>query len=243
MIPIPAIDLKGGKVVRLLHGNFKEEKIYLDKPEIIAQKFEAEGAARIHVVDLDGALKGTPKNLDGIEMILKHTRTPIEVGGGIRDLKTAERFLEMGVQWVIIGTQACLDRGFMEEALAEFKEKVIVGIDALAGWMATDAWTKVTKIKAVDFVKQVEALGGQTIIYTDIAKDGALKGPNLSEVEKICAALSIDVIASGGISSLGDLKKLMDLKQKNLMGVVIGKALYENKFSLKAAIETCLQKE
>ena len=129
----------------------------------------------------------------------------------------------------------------MEEALAVFKERVIVGIDALGGMIATDAWTKVTQIKAVDFVKQVEALGGKTIIYTDIAKDGALKGPNLVEIEKICASLSMDVIASGGISCLEDIKKLIDLKRENLTGVVIGKALYENKIQLKDAVKICSQ--
>ncbi len=241
MIPIPAIDLKDGKVVRLLHGNFKEEKVYFDGPEIIAKRFENDGAARIHVVDLDGALKGKPKNKALIEEILKVVKTPLEVGGGIRSLETAEDYFAMGISWVILGTKACLDPGFMEEALCEFKEKVIVGIDALDGFIATDGWTKTTKIRAVDLAKQVEALGGKTIIYTDISKDGALQGPNLKEVTHMASNLGIDVIASGGVGALKDVQALLDLKKKNISGVIIGKALYENKFTLKDAIGLCSQ--
>ena len=243
MIPIPAIDLKGGKVVRLLQGKFKEEKVYFDGPEKIAKRFEEEGASRIHVVDLDGALEGTPKNLSSVEKILKIVRTPLEVGGGIRSIEIANSFLEMGAAWVILGTKACLDRGFLEEAPAELGEKVIVGIDALDGLIATDGWTKVTRTKATDLAKTVQDLGGKTVIYTDISKDGALKGPNLKEIRDFSRAFSNDVIASGGISSLEDLSKIMALKRENIKGVVIGRALYENKFTLKDAVKACSQKE
>ena len=240
MIPIPAIDLKDGKVVRLLHGNFKEEKIYFDGPESIAARFREGGATRIHVVDLDGALKGKPANLDSIERIIKESRVPIEVGGGIRNLEIAETYFEMGVSWVILGTKACLDQGFLKEALSEFGERIILGLDALNGLIATDGWTRVTKISAVELAKQAEKLGAKTIIYTDISKDGALKGPNLPEVAAIADAVSVNVIASGGIGSLADLKALTQLKRKNISGVIIGKALYENKFTLPEAIKTCL---
>ena len=242
MIPIPAIDLKGGKVVRLLQGKFKEETIYPDGPEKIARRFEEQGASRIHVVDLDGALKGTPKNLSSIEKILKSVRTPLEVGGGIRSIEIAASFLEMGVAWVILGTKACLDEGFLKEALAELGEKVIVGIDALDGFIATDGWTQVTRTKATDLAKTVQSLGGKTVIYTDISKDGALKGPNLKQIRDFSQSFSEDVIASGGISSLDDLSKIMALKRENIKGVVIGKALYENKFTLKDAVKACSQK-
>ena len=241
MIPIPAIDLKDGKVVRLTQGNFKEEKIYQVKPEAVARGYENAGAERIHVVDLDGALKGVPKNLRLIEDVLKAIKIPLEVGGGIRDLKTAEQYFERGVRWVILGTKACLDRGFMEEAVKEFKDRIIVGMDALGGMIATDGWTKVTQTTAVDLAKNFEAAGGRTIIYTDIAKDGALLGPNLKEIRVMCEAVKLDVLASGGVGSLLDLENLTKLKQKNLKGVVIGKALYENKFSLEDAVKTCLQ--
>lgn len=243
MIPIPAIDLKNGKVVRLLHGDFKEEKVYFDKPEVVAKRFAEEGAARIHVVDLDGALEGKPKNFNCVEAILNHVKTPVETGGGVRSLKTAEHYFKMGVSWVIFGTKACLDTGFMREVITEFKHRAIIGIDALNGLVATDGWTKTTKIRAVDLAKDVEALGGKTIIYTDISKDGALQGINLKEIHLLSQSVSLNIIASGGVSSMQDIQALIDLKQKNIAGVVIGKALYEHKIQLKDAIKTCLQKE
>ncbi len=240
MIPIPAIDLKGGKVVRLFQGNFKEEKIYPEKAEVLAKRFAEEGARRIHVVDLDGALGGAPKNTAVIESLAAKKTAPIQVGGGIRTLETAETYLSMGVSWVILGTKACLDKGFLSEAVKEFGEKIIVGLDALDGTLATDGWTKSTKIKAVEYAKEVERCGVRTIIYTDISKDGALKGPNLKEIKAMSLAIGIDLIASGGISCLEDLKAILDLKQENICGVVIGKALYENRFSFKEAVKACL---
>lgn len=241
MIPIPAIDLKKGKVVRLLHGNFKEEKIYFKKAEEVARHFERDGAARIHVVDLDGALEGKPKNKRSIEKILKTVRVPVEVGGGIRSLRTARAYLEMGARWVIFGTQACLDKGFLKEVIAELGDRAIFGVDARSGFLATHGWTKATKINAVQFVKELETLGGQTVIYTDISKDGALKGPNLKEIKKVSEATDLEVIASGGVSSLEDLKAITALRRANLKGVVIGKAFYENNFTVKEAIQACSQ--
>ena len=239
MTVIPAIDLKGGRVVRLRQGKFSEESVYNEEPAVIAKRFESEGAARIHVVDLDGALKGEPKNVALIETVLRAVRVPVEVGGDIRELAQAQRYLEMGARWVILGTKACLDEGFLKEALAEFGERVIVGIDAKDGQVAIDGWTRVLPQKAVDFAKKTEKLGGKTVIHTDIAKDGALQGPNLAQCTEMCEALSIDVIVSGGVSSLKDLEALRALKKKNLKGVVIGKALYEKKFSLREAVAAC----
>ena len=241
MIPIPAIDLKEGKVVRLLHGDFNAQTIYTEKPEQMAREFEAAGAQRIHVVDLEGALKGKPANLSCVEKILKTVQVPIEVGGGVRDLGMVSLYLEMGVRWVILGTKACLDPGFLRETIQEFKEKIIVGVDAKDGYIATDGWTRVTSTKAVDLAKNVESFGGTTIIYTDIAKDGALAGPNLSEIKTMCESVRLSVIASGGVGSLKDVESLLALKQKNLTGVVIGKALYEKKLQLKDAVQACLQ--
>lgn len=241
MIPIPAIDLKNEKVVRLLRGNFDEEKIYSDDAAKTAKHFEDSGAQRIHIIDLDGALKGKPRNLKSIEAILGAVQVPVELGGGIRTLKQAERYLRMGIRWVIFGTQACLDAGFVREALAGFGEKAIIGIDALGGLIATDGWTKIRSERAVDLVKRLETLGVQTVIYTDIAKDGTLTGPNLTEIENICRSVSIDVIASGGVRSTQDLGDLARLGQKNILGVIIGKALYENRFTLEEAAKACLQ--
>ena len=227
----------------LVQGKFEEETVYFEHPEEIAKRFEEEGAARIHVVDLDGALYGTPKNLDSIERIRSAVQAPLEVGGGVRTVKIAASLFELGVSWVILGTKACLDRGFLKEALFEFGEKVIVGIDALDGLVAVDGWTKVTPMKAADLAQSVQKLNGKSIIYTDISKDGTLQGPNLKEIERLSQAVGIDIIASGGISSLEDLSKIMRLGQKNIKGAVIGKALYENKFTLRDAIKRCSQKE
>jgi len=239
VILYPAIDLKGGNVVRLLQGNFKEEKIYDQDPESVAKAFEAEGASRLHVVDLDGALKGRPANLSHVQKIVQTVRIPVEVGGGIRDLKIAGRYFEMGVRWVILGTKACLDRGFLKEALDEYREKILVGIDARDGQVATDGWTKLLPLKAEVLAKEAAALGARTVIYTDISKDGVLEGPNVSEIKRLSESIPVDWIASGGVSSLKDLEALKKLGRKNITGVIIGKALYERKFSLKEAVKAC----
>ncbi len=240
MIPIPAIDLKGGRVVRLFQGDFSKEVVYPMEPDKIAARFEAEGAKRLHVVDLDGALYGEPKNQVLIEKILKSVKIPVEVGGGIRDLPQIEKYLKIGVHWVILGTKAGLDAGFLKDILTTFGDKIIIGIDARDGKVSTDGWTKVLDLNAMDFAKKVEQFGGKTIIYTDISKDGALMGPNLKQIEELCSSIQVNVIASGGIGGLDDFKALKKLNKKNLIGVITGKALYENKFSLSQAVEACL---
>ncbi len=242
MIPIPAIDLKGGNVVRLLQGDFKEQKIYAHSAAEVARQFELDGARRIHVVDLDGALEGKPANRASIEKIIRDIKVPLEVGGGIRSLDQVRDYIEMGVRWVILGTKACLDRGFLKEAIAEFSDRIIVGIDARGGKVAVDAWTKLMPDDATSLALDVQKFGGKTIIYTDISKDGAMAGPNLKEVSQMADAVTIDVIASGGVSKLDDLSKLLALNKKNISGVIIGKAIYEKKINLKDALDLCLQK-
>lgn len=243
MIAIPAIDLKAGRVVRLLQGRFDAEKIYDLDPGKVARQFEEEGAERIHVVDLDGALQGQPKNLPAIESILAATRVPVEVGGGIREIRQAARYFEMGAGWVVLGTKACLDAGFLKEAVQEFGRRIIVGIDAKDGRVATDGWTKVHDKKAVSLAGEVEASGAAAVIYTDISRDGALAGPNLEHIGALADAVRVDIIASGGIGSLADLKGVRNLGRKNITGVIIGKAIYEKRFSVKEAVEACSQKE
>lgn len=241
MIPIPAIDLKSGRVVRLLHGDFTKEKVYEVKPADVARQYAADGAERIHVVDLDGAVMGQPKNFALVEQILAATKVPVEVGGGLRSIETAEKYLKAGAAYVIFGTKAAMDMGFVREAAAALKDRAIVGIDAKDGFVATDGWVNVTDIKAMDMAKQLKAAGIKTVIYTDISKDGALAGPNFDAVARMADSVRMNVIASGGVSSLEDLRSLALLRRDNLLGVIIGKALYEKKFTLREAVDTCSQ--
>ena len=241
MIPIPAIDLKNGKVVRLLHGDFTKEKIYDVEPADIAKAYAADGAQRLHVVDLDGAVSGHPKNWAGVEQILRAVKVPVEIGGGIRSIETALKYIKAGASYVIFGTKACLDTGFVREAAHELKEKMIVGIDAKNGFVATDGWVTITQIKAMDLARDMKALGVKSLIYTDISKDGALEGPNLDAVARIADAVDLHVIASGGVGSLSDLEQLVKLNRHNITGVIIGKALYEKKFTVKEAVRVCSQ--
>jgi len=239
MIPIPAIDLKDGKVVRLLRGDFKQEKIYSEHPDRVAKAFAEEGATRLHVVDLDGALTGRPTNQRSVEAILEQVNIPVELGGGLRDLDTVYSYFEMGVRWAVLGTKACLDGGFLREALAEFKDRLIIAVDAKDGFVASDGWTKKTNLRAVEFAKKAEGLGAKTILYTDIARDGALVGPNIDALKTMAGEFKLDLIASGGVGSLDDLKKLSELRLSNVCGAIIGKAFYEKKFSVKEAIAVC----
>lgn len=242
MIPIPAIDLKDGNVVRLLHGNFKEEKIYTADAGAVARRFIEDGARRLHVVDLDGALKGKPSNLSSVEKIMASVgHVPVEVGGGVRSLDVAETYFSMGVRWVVLGTKACLDQGFLREAASEYGDKVIIGIDARDGLVATDGWTKITTLKATDLCAQARAAGAKCVIYTDISRDGALQGPNLKGLDAFAETAGLEVIASGGVSCLADVKAIAELKRPNVTGVIIGKALYENKLRLSDAVKQCLE--
>jgi phosphoribosylformimino-5-aminoimidazole carboxamide ribotide isomerase len=243
MIPIPAIDLKGGKVVRLLHGDFKEERVYFEDPLEVALRFKEQGAARLHVVDLDGALKGEPKNLPEIERVILKGGLPVEVGGGVRSLDVAARYFDMGARWAVLGTKACLDKGFLREAVREFGTKIILGIDARDGFVATDGWTNVTRIRAAALCAEAKAVGASTVVYTDISRDGALKGPNLAGLAEFADAAGLEVIASGGVSSLADVRAILALKRPNVSGVIIGKALYENRLDLSEAVKACSQNE
>ena len=239
MLVIPAIDLKGGNVVRLTQGNFKEETIYGAVAADVARRFEFEGATRLHVVDLDGALKGVPANLASIEKILQTVTIPIQVGGGVRHLKTADTYFKMGVGWVILGTKACLDRGFLKEAIQAYGHRIIISIDARDGYVATQGWTKTIDAKADELAMEAHRVGVRTIIYTDISKDGALRGPNITEIKKMSTAIPLDWIASGGVGSVKDLEAIKGLHQSNIIGAIVGKALYERRVSLREAIKAC----
>lgn len=213
----------------LTQGKFDKETIYYENPIEVAKLWQQKGAKALHIVDLDGALKGESKNFEIIKEIIKGINIPIQIGGGIRDLGTIETLMGIGAARVIIGTKAVQDEDMLKQAVDTYKEKIIVAVDAKDGYVAIDGWTKTSTIDALQFVKKIEQLGIKTIIYTDIAKDGMLEGPNFETIKNINDIVSIDVIASGGISSAEDLRKLSEI---GVAGAIIGKALYEGKINL-----------
>ncbi len=239
MIVIPAVDLKDGKAVRLSQGKFDQATVYSDDPVETARAFLADGAARIHVVDLDGARTGVPAHGKLIRELSETVPARFQVGGGIRDPKTIEEYRRWGIHRVVLGTRACLDAGFLREVLRAFGGFIIVGIDAVKGRVATDGWTRVTDTKTDDLIDQVLTYGGREIVLTDIDRDGMMKGPNLEAVRSVLSRFAIGVIASGGVSSLEDIKAFAAMKSPHLTGVITGKALYEGKLSLKEAIAAC----
>ena len=233
MILFPAIDIRDGKAVRLIQGDYDKQTTYGDPVEM-AKKWVSYGAEYLHIVDLDGALVGQTKNLETIEKILQEIDIPVQVGGGIRNIERIESLLNIGVSRVILGSAALKDEQFLDEAVAKFGEKIAVSIDAKNGYVATDGWTKTSDVKAIDFAKKLQKKGVKTIIYTDIAKDGMLQGPNFAELEKMNRETTMDVIASGGVTSIEDLKKLAEF---NMYGAIIGKALYTGKINLQTALK------
>lgn len=230
MILFPAIDIRNGKCVRLIQGDYAQEIIYGDSPTEMALLWEKQGAEYIHIVDLDGAKTGDSANQLAIQAIAKAVSIPIQVGGGIRSMDIIDTHIESGVSRVIIGTAAITDRPFLVQAVATYGDKIAVSIDARNGFVATDGWTETSNTKAIDLLKELEAIGVKTIIYTDILKDGMMQGPNFEELRMMDGASSIDVIASGGVSTKEDIEKLGDMK---LYGAIIGKALYEGSLSLE----------
>lgn len=239
MIIIPAIDILNGKVARLTRGDFKFEKTYEGTPLEIAKKWEAAGAKMIHMVDLDGARTGVFKNLKLISKVASSVKPAIELGGGLRDSATIKKALDAGIARVIVGTRA-VDRNFVKETIGQFgKDKVIIGVDSREGKVSVSGWTETKDITALDFIKGLESMGVGTIVFTDILRDGMLSGPNFEAVEAVLNATGMHVIASGGVSSLDDIKRLKALEPKGLVGCIIGKALYEGRLDLKKAIEIC----
>lgn len=239
---IPAIDIKGGKVVRLKQGKFQEETVYSDSPIDIVRMWADMGAELIHVVDLDGAMEGRLKNIAIIKEMVKKSGVKIELGGGIRDINTVGEVLAAGIEKVVIGTKA-LDDGFIGNIVKKFGDKIVVGIDANDGIVYTRGWVLRSKIKAVDLVQKMSDCGVKTIIYTDIARDGMMSGPNIKSLKEILEVSDANIVASGGVSTVNDIKRLKDLEIYGLSGVIVGKALYEKTIDLKEAIKLCSQKE
>ena len=239
MIVIPAVDIKNGKCVRLVQGRMDAETIFSDDPVAMALKWDNAGAEVIHVVDLDGAVEKHPRNFDAIIRIVKQANAVVQVGGGIRTLDTIEMYLNQGVQRVIIGTEAIRNPGFVKDACRSFPDRIVVGIDARKGLVAIEGWTETTQTKAVDLARRFEDTGVAAINFTDIHRDGMQTGPNISETRKLAGAVSIPVIASGGVSTLQDIKNLLSLEPFGVVGVITGKALYSGTLKLKEAISVC----
>lgn len=234
MIIFPAIDILKGKCVRLIQGDYNREKVYGDSPVDMAKQWEEKGAEFIHIVDLDGARSGKSINEQIIIDIAKAVDVPIQVGGGIRSMDTVERYLHNDINRVIVGTAAIEDKQFLQEAVESYGERIVVSLDAKDGYVATEGWTDTSNVRALDIVKDLEKLGVKTIVYTDIAKDGMLQGPNLEEQKTMNEATSIDVIASGGVTTREDVDQL---KQLNMYGAIVGKALYDGKITFEELIK------
>jgi phosphoribosylformimino-5-aminoimidazole carboxamide ribotide isomerase len=237
MIIIPAVDIKNGRCVRLLQGRKDEETVFSNDPVKMARKWDDEGAELIHVIDLDGAFEKSPQNMNSIKKIIESVNAGVQVGGGIRDKKTIRMFIDLGAKRVIIGTEAIKNPKLVKDACKEFPGRIVVGIDARNGMVAIEGWTETTKIKAVDLAKQFEDCGVAAINFTDIYRDGMQTGPNIKETTIIAESVSIPVVASGGVSTIEDIKKLIQLEKFGVTGIITGRALYSKNLNLKEAIE------
>lgn len=237
MIVIPAIDLKEGNCVRLEQGEMNRDTVFSDNPAEQALKWQEAGAELLHLVDLDGAFAGVPKNKAAIEAIIKAISIPAQLGGGIRDIATIEAYLSLGLSRVIIGTAAQRNPELVVEACKKFPGQIVVGIDAKNGMVAVQGWAELTDISAVDLARKFEDCGVAAIIYTDISRDGMMGGPNLEATKALAKAISIPVIASGGVSSLKDIENLMAIEASGVTGAITGKAIYTGAINLREAID------
>lgn len=234
---IPAIDLKDGRCVRLEQGQMSRVTVYSEFPEKMAERWHAAGAEKIHIVDLDGAVQGRPVNARAIEKIVKAGSAPVQLGGGIRDLKTIEAYLNLGIQQVILGTVAYRDPDFVKTACDRFPHRIIIGIDAKNNQVAVEGWNEETDTSPVEMAKRFEETGIAAIIYTDILRDGMRTGPNIKQTGELAKALHVPVIASGGISGIEDVKKILTLQEFGVTGMITGRALYEDNLDLVEAIK------
>lgn len=231
---IPAIDLRGGRCVRLRQGDYNRETVYAEDPAAVAREWEAEGASRIHLVDLDGAKTGRPVNIEAVREVLCRVSVPCQLGGGIRDEETLEAWLGSGLDSVVVGTRALKDPAWFRSMVGRHPGRILLGLDAKDGRVATEGWLDVSAVEAVDLARQFDDLPLGGIIYTDIARDGMLEGPNLAATEALALSVETPVIASGGVGSLDDLARLAELP---IRGCIVGRALYEGHFRLRDARE------
>jgi len=237
MLLIPAIDLKDGRCVRLRQGDMSDATVFSDDPAETALKWVEQGARRLHLVDLNGAVSGRPRNEPAIRAIVDAVgaRVPVQLGGGIRDLDTIERYLDDGLSYVIIGTAAVKNPGFLHDACGAFPGHIMVGLDARDGKVATDGWSKLTGHDVLDLAKKFEGYGVEAIVYTDIGRDGMLSGVNVEATVRLARELKIPVIASGGVASIEDIEKLCEVESEGVEGAILGRALYEGKLDFSAA--------
>lgn len=234
MLIYPAIDLYGGKAVRLYKGDYAQMTVYNDNPVEVAQDFLSSGATRIHLVDLEGAKSGTTPNFNTVKAIKDATGLFCEIGGGIRSMETIDRYLSAGIDRVILGTAAVTEKGFVEAAVAKYGEKIAVGIDIKDGFVAIKGWTEKSEENAFDFTEKMQKIGVKTMICTDISRDGAMQGTNHALYQELAQRFNMDIIASGGVSSMEDVERLTAL---NIHGAIVGKAYYTGAIDLKKAIE------
>ena len=237
MLIIPAIDIKEGRCVRLTEGKFEDVEIFSDDPVAVAVKWANKGAMMLHIVDLDGARYGRLINICILKQIIREVDIPVQVGGGIRNYRDVKSLIDLGASRVISGTILWKDKALAKKLFEDFSEKIIAGIDAQEGYVAIEGWQNVLSIDALNFAGEMERLNARRIIYTDIKRDGTLKGPNISNIEKMVKNVNIPLICSGGIASLDDIKKLKRLEGLGLEGIIIGKALYKGRIILEEALE------
>jgi phosphoribosylformimino-5-aminoimidazole carboxamide ribotide isomerase len=235
VLVIPAIDLKDGRCVRLRQGDMADETVYSDDVTEVASRWQQQGAGLIHVVDLNGAVDGEPKNLPHIESVMKAVRVKVQVGGGIRTIDTVRRYLNAGVSRVVLGTAALTNRALLDQACQEFPQRIVLGLDARDGRIAVKGWTTVSEVNAIDLLKELSGCAIAAVVYTDIARDGMLNGPNIPALKEVVEYSSFPVIASGGITRLEDLRAVRSLGPK-IEGAIVGKALYDGKLDLMAAV-------
>ncbi|ERJ11938.1 1-(5-phosphoribosyl)-5-[(5-phosphoribosylamino)methylideneamino]imidazole-4-carboxamide isomerase [Haloplasma contractile] len=239
MILLPAIDLLENQCVRLKQGDYEAVTVYSNHPEEMALQWERAGADYLHVVDLNGADQDFIKNKDSIKTIVEASNCPVQVGGGIRDEARVKELLDLGVSRIIVGTIAVKNPDLLQELVDKYRDRIVVGVDAKRGKVATHGWKEVSNYEAIDFCKDLESMGVKTIVYTDISKDGMLSGPNISVYKRLIDETSLKIIASGGVSSVEDL---LTLQSVGVYGAIVGKALYENKLNLEE-VKSCLQSE
>ena len=237
MLLIPAIDLKDGRCVRLRLGDMNDETVFSEDPAAVARHWMEQGARRLHLVDLNGAVAGKPRNQAAVKAIVNAVgdRIPVQLGGGIRDLDTIERYLDGGISYVIIGTAAVKNPGFLQDACTAFPGQIMVGLDARDGKVATDGWSKLTGHDVLDLARKFEGYGVEAVVYTDIGRDGMLSGVNIEATVRLARELRVPVYASGGVAGLDDVDRLCEIESEGIEGAILGRALYEGRLEFRAA--------